>query len=163
MAQFGRALRSGRRGRVFESRHPDHKKQNGIRHSAFYFLCANSEQAAATSRTRDVGQNLSGKGFAAITGASRNHNGDTPAPLLIQSPPRSPRATRESRHPDHKKQNGIRHSAFYFLCAHADHRLLLAVSEPSPTSESRFAASSRILYLSTFPAAFIGNASTNSI
>ena len=23
MAQFGRALRSGRRGRVFESRHPD--------------------------------------------------------------------------------------------------------------------------------------------
>ena len=24
VAQFGRALRSGRRGRVFKSRHPDH-------------------------------------------------------------------------------------------------------------------------------------------
>ncbi len=33
MAQLGRALRSGRRGREFESRHPDHK----IRIADFYF------------------------------------------------------------------------------------------------------------------------------
>ena len=38
-----------------------------------------------------------------------------------------------------------------------------AVSEPSPTSPRRFAASSLILYLSIFPAAFIGKLSTNSI
>ena len=37
VAQFGRALRSGRRGRVFESRHPDHKKQYGFCHTAFCF------------------------------------------------------------------------------------------------------------------------------
>ena len=35
MAQLGRALRSGRRGREFESRHPDHKKIHKI--VDFYF------------------------------------------------------------------------------------------------------------------------------
>ena len=38
-----------------------------------------------------------------------------------------------------------------------------AVSAPSPTRPSRFAASSRILYFRTLPAAFMGKLSTNSI
>ena len=36
MAQFGRALRSGRRGRVFESRHLDQKK--GTQKGAFFVV-----------------------------------------------------------------------------------------------------------------------------
>ena len=37
MAQLGRALRSGRRGRVFESRHPDFEKLGNIIFLSFYF------------------------------------------------------------------------------------------------------------------------------
>ena len=49
------------------------------------------------SRTRDVGQNAPGERFAAITVVTCNRTGDIPTLLVIQSPPRSPRATRESR------------------------------------------------------------------
>ncbi len=38
VAQFGRALRSGRRGRRFESCHLDHKSQMGIAHLRFIFV-----------------------------------------------------------------------------------------------------------------------------
>ncbi len=93
MAQFGRALRSGRRGRVFESRHPDHKKQNGFCRSAFYFLRAEfGHVRLPKSRTRDVGQNAPGERFAATTADTRKHNEGASIKLLMLAVPMSPRA-----------------------------------------------------------------------
>ena len=93
VAQFGRALRSGRRGRVFESRHPDHK--NKARQSRALFLCFDVHfDTRSSSPEWDAGQNLSVKGFAAITKVTRNRTRDTTSVSLEQSPPPSPRATR---------------------------------------------------------------------
>jgi len=50
-----------------------------------------------------------------------------------------------------------------FWDLHYLERELPAVSDPSPVSPSRLAASSRILYFRILPAAFMGKASVNSI
>ena len=95
VAQFGRALRSGRRGRVFESRHPDHKKQDGFCHPAFYFPCCRVRtRVPPKSRTRDVGQKAPGEPSAARTLATEAHFGAHRTLLWRRPPPRAPRATR---------------------------------------------------------------------
>ena len=45
VAQFGRALRSGRRGRGFKSRHLDHLKQLMIASAVFFYPFRNQNRA----------------------------------------------------------------------------------------------------------------------
>ena len=49
VAQFGRALRSGRRGRKFKSCHLDQKKRYQMKGISFYLVCTRLELAAGFS------------------------------------------------------------------------------------------------------------------
>ena len=55
VAQFGRALRSGRRGRKFESCHLDQKKKRGLAPLSFLFVYYNTELVTV------LGPNASGQ------------------------------------------------------------------------------------------------------
>ena len=111
VAQFGRVLGSGPRGRRFKSSHSDHKKTENVLVLCFFIICTDVEPAVDWARTRDQGgtskKRFGESFFVPRAPSSKEHRKSAKAAARCDYANGEGRERFKSSHSDHKNQGVV--------------------------------------------------------